>query len=252
MLRINEYLSDVGSTARCSICGITNSFRFKEFLDPGTLSSLGQQEIRFDPYDADAITHIIEDRVEIAFAPNTVELGAVRLISALSASRGGDARCAIDLLRTAGEIVDINGAVNLTIDHVKEAEQRIEEGRVQDAIINLSKNHQIILVATIKALHAPTDFQDHSKRQVKKAASIEAPSLYEKYKESCYRYSPSFNSISYRRFHQLVNELDTAGILLAITIYQGKGRVKKISLAVPSNVLKDALSLNPVLAELFK
>lgn len=252
MLRINEYLSDMGSNARCSIVGITNSLSFKDVLDPGTLSSLGHQEMLFHPYDADALRTIVEDRVKIAFAPNTVDEEAIALISALSAGRGGDARWAIDILRAAGELADMDGAVKITADSVKEAKKRLTEGRVRDAIINLSLHQQIILVAIVKDFQERTQLLHRSKKQVTRTYRIEAPSLYEKYVETCNRYAYGLDPISYRRFHQLVNELDTAGILLTRTVYHGSGRVKKIALAETVNLLKDTLSLKPVLAEFFK
>lgn len=251
MLRINEYLSDVGSSARCSICGITNRVSFKDRLDPGTLSSLGHQEMLFHQYNADEIRTIVEDRVKIAFIPNTVETAAINLISALSANRGGDARWAIDLLRTAGELADMDGAVKITEDYVKEAQKRLTEGRVREVIIHLSLHLKIILVAVVKAFQA-TQSLIHSKQQVTRAHRIEAESLYEKYKKACNRFAHGLDPISYRRFHQLVNELDTAGILLTRTVYHGSGRVKKIALAENVKVLKDALSLEPTIAEIFK
>jgi len=64
LLRINEQLS----RARVSIIGISNNLRFTDFLDARVKSSLGQETLVFNPYDAEQLQDILRARCQQALA----------------------------------------------------------------------------------------------------------------------------------------------------------------------------------------
>ena len=96
LTRANEQL-DQGSL---TMVGISNDLTFKEKLDPRVISSLGEEEIVFTNYNAEQIKKILEERITESFIENTVEGPALNLCAALAGGEHGDARRAIDLLRT--------------------------------------------------------------------------------------------------------------------------------------------------------
>jgi cell division control protein 6 len=102
LTRANERLN-LGSL---TLVGISNDLTFKEKLDPRVISSLGEEEIVFTNYNVEQIKKILEERINQAFIPNTVQEPALNLCAALAGGEHGDARRAIDLIRVAGEIAE--------------------------------------------------------------------------------------------------------------------------------------------------
>ena len=110
LTRINGDLEN----AKVSIIGISNDLKFIEFLDPRVKSSLGEEEIIFPPYDAPQLMGILEDRSKISFNEFVITPGVIPLCAAFAAQEHGDARRALDLLRTAGEIAERQNAKKVT------------------------------------------------------------------------------------------------------------------------------------------
>ena len=55
--------------ARCCVIGISNDLKFTDFLDPRVRSRLGQQDVVFNPYDADQLRDILVQRSSSALTP---------------------------------------------------------------------------------------------------------------------------------------------------------------------------------------
>jgi cell division control protein 6 len=96
LTRINENLN----ASWISLVGISNDLHFKEFLDPRVLSSLSEEEVVFRPYLADELFDILQERAKLAFQQRVLDDNSIRLCAALAAGEHGDARRALDLLRT--------------------------------------------------------------------------------------------------------------------------------------------------------
>ncbi|HOT85567.1 MAG TPA: orc1/cdc6 family replication initiation protein, partial [Methanofastidiosum sp.] len=141
LTRINGDLEN----ARVSIIGISNDLKFIEFLDPRVKSSLGEEEIIFPPYDAPQLMDILEDRSKISFNDSVISPGVIPLCAAFAAQEHGDARRALDLLRTAGEIAERQNAKKITEPHVRVAKDRIEQDRISEVIKTLPTQSKLIL-----------------------------------------------------------------------------------------------------------
>lgn len=219
------------------IIGISNNLMFKEYLDPRVLSSLSEDEIVFKPYRSDELERIVFDRVKIAFYDNIVDDEAIKLVAALSGAEHGDARKAIDLIRVAGEIAEVNGDRRVTVSHVKKAYSNIGKERVTDTISTLPLHSRIILFSLV-------DLVKNGYTTVK--ASI----LYTKYSE--YSTLITGTSLSYRRFIGLLTELSILGLLKRFIQNYGRrgGRSSYVSLDVPIKIIVDSLSNDPVLEDL--
>lgn len=115
---------------RVGVIGISNNHMFKESLDPRVKSTLCEYEIFFSPYDANQLTEILSHYAELVFRDGTIGNGVIELCAARAAMEQGDAREALDLLETAGNIARKQDAAEVTETHVEEAGSRVEEQRV--------------------------------------------------------------------------------------------------------------------------
>ncbi len=219
------------------IIGISNNLMFKEYLDPRVLSSLSEDEIVFKPYRSNELEKIIRDRVDIAFYDNVVDDEAIKLVAALSGAEHGDARKAIDLIRVAGEIAEVNGDNKVTAEHVKKAYSNIGRERVIDTISTLPLHSRIILLSLVDLIKNGYN-------------TVKASILYSKYSEYSTRITGS--SLSYRRFIGLLTELSILGLLKRFIQNYGRrgGRSSYVSLDVPVKIIVESLSNDPVLEEL--
>lgn len=224
LTRINESLR--GSWV--GIVGISNDLHFKEFLDPRVLSSLSEEELVFRPYLADELYDILLERARFAFLDNALLDSSLRLCAALAAGEHGDARRALDLLRVAGEIAEREGSNIVNENHVKLAQQKIEDDRVAEVLKSLPLHSKVVLVAAYLT-------------NIRVPEGAITGDLYNVYRELCGL--TNVEPLTQRRVSGLLNELDIMGILNARVVSLGRyGRTKKIRLGVAPKVLLDIFS----------
>ena len=119
-------------TDNIAILSISNYLNFKQFIKPRVASSLMDKEIVFPPYDAEQLADILNERSELAFYENTLEDSVIPLCSAMAAKEEGDARYALDLLESAGDIAIDKGSEKVLGQYVREAKDVIEYNKVKD------------------------------------------------------------------------------------------------------------------------
>lgn len=228
LTRINAELKH----SQLSIIGISNDLVFANHIDPRVKSSLSEEEILFPPYNALQIQDILKKRSVVAFKKGVLEDGVIPKCAAYAAREHGDARRAIDLLRVAGELADRQNADHLRINHIDEAEEKIERERIVDIVKTQPKQFQASLAAIFSLVR-----KSGSK-------SIFTGDVYEVYKTICP--SAGLRPITQRRLSDIVGELDMLGLINAKVISKGRfGRTREIYLAIPSyltNKVKDVLS----------
>ena len=221
LTRINESLKD----SKTSLIGISNDLRFKEFLGPRVLSSLSEEEVVFQPYNAAELSDILHERARQAFNPSVLSEGAIGLCSALAASEHGDARRALDLLRVAGELAERENIQYVNDEHIREAEKRIEHDRLYDAVRNLPSHSKLVLCSVYLL----------SKTNVKRIVTGE---IFTVYVDLCGQVDTA--PLTQRRVSDLINELDSLGLLNTQVVSMGRyGRTKKIRLSIAPNFLKN-------------
>jgi cell division control protein 6 len=226
LTRINDTLTD----GWIGVIGISNDLRFKEFLDPRVLSSLGEEEIVFKPYSSVELYDILRQRSIAAFQDGVLDEAALKLCAALAAGEHGDARRALDLLRVAGELAERNRESRISESHVKLAQQKVEHDRVKEVLSSLPLHSRILLIAVF---HLENN---------RKEASVTGD-VYEVYRELCQL--ASVEPLTQRRVSGLLNELDVMGILNARVVSFGRyGRTKKIRLGVESRSINSAFSVD--------
>lgn len=211
-------------TDNVAIASISNYVDFKQFIKPRVKSSLRDREIVFPPYNAQQLIDILQERSELSFKDNVLNNDVIPLCAAMAAKEEGDARYALDLLRTSGELADEKGSEVVYESYVREAKDYIEHNKVTDIIMTLPSQQQ-------KVLESILYLTNHKEE-------ITSGRLYDIYKE----FSKG-DSVSYRRIFDFINELEMLGLISTKTISRGrgKGRTNIIDLQCDTNLLEDAI-----------
>jgi len=226
--RANERLKQGSLT----LVGISNDLTFKEKLDPRVISSLGEEEIVFTNYNVEQIKKILEERIHDSFIENSVEEPALNLCAALAGGEHGDARRAIDLIRVAGEIAERQQSDRVTIEHIREATQKIEENKEETSLKSYPLHEKLVIIAIMKANGSSTG------------------EIYSSYKNLCKVVGR--DELTQRRVTQMLSEIEMSGIISGRIIHQGiHGRTKKYKLTISSEMIKksfkDELTLQDII-----
>ncbi|WP_435073809.1 AAA family ATPase [Halorubrum sp. HHNYT27] len=205
--------------SRISIMGISNDLKFTDFLDPRVKSSLGEEEIVFPPYDANQLRDILQHRADIAFKEEALTDDVIPLCAAFAAQEHGDARRALDLLRTAGELAERSQAEIVEEKHVRQAQDKIELDRVVEVVRTLPTQSKIVLFAVILL-------------EKNGVHNINTGEVFNIYKRLCEEIDADV--LTQRRVTDLISELDMLGIVNAVVVSKGRyGRTKEMGLSVP-------------------
>jgi archaeal cell division control protein 6 len=217
LTRINGELKQ----SQISIIGISNDLMFANNLDPRVKSSLSEEEIVFPPYNALQIQDILKKRSTNAFKEGVIAEGVIAKCAAYAAREHGDARRALELLRVAGELAERKGSQQLHIEHIDEAEEKIERDRIQDIIKTQPKQFQATLYPILLLNQ--------------KNKTMFTGEIYDVYKDLCSNIG--LRPLTQRRISDVLAELDMLGIINAKVISKGRfGRTREISLAIPTQI----------------
>ncbi len=235
LVRINEDLKN----AQITLVGISNDLIFIDTIDPRVRSSLSEEEIIFPPYNALEIKDILKERVKNAFKKDCLEYGVIEKCAAYAAREHGDARRALDLLRVAGEIAERDNYDKVKIEHVDQAEEKIEKDRITDTIAYQPKQSQAALYAIFSLWS-----------QKRKEDSMFTGDVYEVYKKISAM--AGLRPLTQRRISDIVAELDMLGVINAKVTSKGRyGRTREISVLIPpttlqktKKILEDELNLS--------
>jgi len=196
---------------------------FMDDLDPRVRSSLGEEEIIFPPYNALQLRDILGERAKLAFSDGVLGEGVIAKCAAYAAREHGDSRRALDLLRVAGELAVRSGKEKVSVDHIDEANQKIERDKMLDIIESEPTQFQLVL-QSIMCLDSDKNYK-----------SIFTGDVYNIYQEIC---DKTRNEIlTQRRISDIIAEFDMLGIINARVISKGRqGRTREIKLMLSPNV----------------
>jgi archaeal cell division control protein 6 len=227
LTRANERLKK----GTLTLIGISNDLTFKERLDPRVLSSMSEEEIVFTNYTVEQIKEILEERIKVAFIPNSVEEAALNLCSAMSGQEHGDARRAIDLLRVAGEMAEREQSDTVKEDHIRRASLKMEEDKETTALNSYPLHEKLLILAVMKAGGNTTG------------------EIYQSYKNLCK--ITRQKELTQRRITQMLSEIEMTGLITGKIIHQGMhGRTKKFNLTLNADTVKKAFKEDLTLEDL--
>lgn len=225
LTRLNAELKN----SHISIIGISNDLVFADNLDPRVKSSLSEEEVVFPPYNAIQLQKILKQRADLAFKESIIDDGVVEKCAAYAAREHGDARRALELLRVAGELAERQNEIKITVNHIDQAEEKIEKDRVLDIISTQPKQFKLTLYS-IFTVCLETD------------KPVFTGDIYEVYKDSCIK--TGVKPLTQRRVSDIIAELDMLGIINAKVISKGRyGRTRQLSLAIPQSTVPKTNSL---------
>ena len=164
---------------------------------------MGSSDIHFMPYSEDNVFGILQDRAKKAFKIK-IDGDVLQFCAKLASSDHGDARRALDLLRTAGEICD----GKITKDDVENAQKLIQKDRVDEIVSNASY-HMRCVVGAIVWLAI-----------VKEQSWGATSNIFIKYAKLV---SKDHTPLKYRRVSDLLVELENTGILISRAYSRGRG-----------------------------
>ena len=233
LTRLNSELNNT----QIIVVGISNDLRFLDMIDQRVKSSLSEEEIVFPPYNAVQLQDILRKRANEAFKPNTVNEGVIAKCAAYAAREHGDARRALDLLRVAGELAERNSDKKIKIEHIDNANEKIEKDKILDVVETGTKQFQMILYSII-------DLVDKDENN-----SVFTGDIFDFYEQLCKKVK--IDVLTQRRVSDIIAELDMLGLINARVISKGRhGRMREIKLAIPNNIknkskeiLEDSLGL---------
>lgn len=185
--------------ARIGVIGISNNHMFKDELDPRVKSTLCESEIFFSPYNANQLSEILDHYADLVFKDGVIKDGVIPLCAAKAAQEQGDAREALDLMETAGNISRKENAEQVTEEHVEQASDRVEEQRVLTIVRDqLTSQMKLALLATAY-LNIDSDSEPRAKN------------IYQVYKNICQ--TCGYDHRSKRRLNDFLDSIRLYGLL---------------------------------------
>lgn len=215
-------IDDELDNSKVSFIGISNNTSFTNFLDPRVKSSLTEEQIILDPYNANQVYDILKQRAELALKKKAYSQGNLRMISAIVAKENGDARKALNLLRVSAEIAERKGFSQIKEQNVREAEDKIEVDATERTVKSLPKQTKIVLYSTLLLSEGET--------------SVYTGEIYNTYLSLTKKLGES--CLTKRRVSGLISDLDIAGILNTKVVSHGRhGRTRRTKLNITDELV---------------
>lgn len=171
-------------------------------LDSHVRSRLNPIPIHFGPYSPDELVLILKERAEEALARGTWNVITLQRIAAVTE---GDARKAIQILKSAAEFAEVERASHIHLRHIMPGWKNADHLKRKVALENLTSHHRM-LYSIIEA-----------------HGEIVSGELREEYVKECAR--KQVKPVAPRTFSDYANDLRTAG-LVEIDRARVKGKVR--------------------------
>jgi archaeal cell division control protein 6 len=203
LLVMEEKLREKGYLM-CTIA-ISNNVMSDYEIDDRVRSRIGTSEVFFEPYKPQAVLAMLKDRAQNAFS-EPVDSEILQYCADQSSEEHGDARRAIDLLRIAAEIAG-KGREKISKKHVDEAVGQVQRDRISTTLSSASY-HLKLAAAALARISYLTQEVWHS-----------TSTLYDQY---CHIISKDGKQLTYRRFSELLTELENMGLVVSHTSSKGR------------------------------
>lgn len=141
LLQMEENLREKGIWT--CIITISNNALHEYDLDDRVKSRMGRSDVSFSPYSQSDVFGILSDRCKKAFKIR-IPKDVLEYCASTSSSDHGDARRALDLLRTAGEIC--NG-VKITVADIDSAQKLLQKDRAHEVVSSAPYHMRCIIGA---------------------------------------------------------------------------------------------------------
>jgi archaeal cell division control protein 6 len=187
------------------IIAISNNVMSDYEIDDRVRSRIGTSEVFFEPYKPQTVLALLKDRAEKAFS-EPVDSEILRYCAGYSSQEHGDARRAIDLLRIAAEIAGKRGE-KISKKHIDQAVGQLQKDRISTTLSSASYHLKLAAAALARKSYL-TEEVWHS-----------TSTLYDQYRHIL---SKNGKQLTYRRFSELLTELENMGLVVSHTSSKGR------------------------------
>jgi len=216
MLVLEENLKSQGFLV--CIITISNNVLYDYELDDRVRSRIGNTEVFFEPYRKEMVLDILRKRASLAFAKK-IDGSILEKCAGISSSEHGDARRAINLLRTAAELASGKGK-DVSLEHVNLAHDKLERDRTE-VVLRYSSLHMKNLCTALARLSYLTDQEWYATSRI-----------YHQYQKICVKSISPSEPLGYRRVSELLTELENTGMIVSQSKSRGRygyGRSYKLT-----------------------
>lgn len=126
---------------------VSNELTLRNELSATARALLGDRELAFAPYDRATLRSIVERRAAVALREGAVADGVLDRVAAVGTDRGGDARAAITLLRSAADLAVEESVDRITDEHVERARDDLRVLELADELSTLPVHERLTLAA---------------------------------------------------------------------------------------------------------
>lgn len=211
--------------SQVSLIGISNDLKFTNNMDPRVKSSLSEEEVLFEPYNAIQLQDILRKRAKMSIRDDAMEEGLIEKCAAYAAKEHGDARRAIELLRVAGEIAERNKQDKIMIKHLDIAQEKIDQDRITEAVKTSPKHFKLVLQSIL----------DLSQNNGNKIFTGDIYDLYKKHSLKA-----GVNPLTQRRVSDIIAEMDMMGMINTKVISKGRyGRTREVGVELPDTTREE-------------
>jgi len=198
--RGDELLYYLSRRSETTIIAISNRLNVYDHIrDQRVRSSFIPRVIFFPQYEVQELREILKMRVEEAFSQGVVDDGVIDYIAALAYKRGGDARYAIELLKSATEIAVRLCDSRITIKHVDLAREEVDY--IVKEVLDLKDTHKLLL------------------KIVAESGSLTVSEIVDRY-----NLKYGLSTLSSRRISDYLAELELLGLVKIVGRDMGRGR----------------------------
>src|SRR3989339_834289 len=163
----------------------------------------------------------------LTFFDNIDHEGVITKCAAYAAREHGDARRALDLIRIAGELAERDNSNNIKVEHIDQANSKIERDKILDVIKSEPRQFQFVLYSIILLSEGLKD------------EPLFTGDVYNHYQDLCLK--NKCEVLTQRRVSDIIQEFDMLGIINVRVISKGRGgRMREIKLAITKNIIKKA------------
>ena len=217
-----------------SIIGISNKVNFKQRLDVRSKSSLCEEEVVFQPYDANQLKGILSQRLPAAFNDGVVQQSALNLAAAIAAADNGDARYALSLMLRAGEVAEKKKLDHVSDKEVEEARKAADEDKAAEVVSSLPEHQKLVLYA-LAVVSEDVQYKKLVEEEGEKYYF--SGEVYERYKAMAKKLGREPRTS--RWYREYLHELETLGLINSIESGKGvRGHATLLRLAYDAQKIK--------------
>ena len=212
LLRIDEGKENQGTI---SMILVSQNLSLMKLFEPAIISRLGQSNVvEMQPYDAETLTGIAKQRVDVACKTGSVAEETLTKIGQFAAE-SGDARMAIELLEAAIRRTEKDGRGEVLPDDVRPSTLR-KASLEPSSVDNLSQHQKLSLLGIC--------------RRLKKAEYVSSGDAHKLYLLVCEEYE--VKPRSYTTFWKHLKTLEIEGLIetRAANTNVGRGRTQHITM----------------------